>query len=247
MDYQVDKDSILKLFAEYYLFANSIPKQIYKYRSFNEHNIKNLSNNQLWFSYVDEFNDPFESVLRAPVERWKEELIRQGESFTDEEIDSIATEYCEVFTKYKHLLSACSFSTKNNDILMWAHYANSHSGFCVEFTPVEDIQFFATLLRVEYDKHLLPTDLLANQNSFLKHLFLRKSDYWNYEDEVRLLKKEKGAYSYSPKSVKSIIFGVNASDDDKHLIKRIMGPEIEYKQCVLSKSGFHIDVVPESY
>ncbi|MBK7525892.1 MAG: DUF2971 domain-containing protein [Saprospiraceae bacterium] len=32
----------------------------------------------------------------------------------------------------------CSFTTNNNNILMWSHYANNHKGICLEFITLNE-------------------------------------------------------------------------------------------------------------
>ena len=45
------------------------------------------------------------------------------------------------------ILSLCA---KNDDILMWSHYASSHRGICLEFKAGDNDPFFAYALPVTY-------------------------------------------------------------------------------------------------
>jgi hypothetical protein len=70
-----------------------IPEYVYKYRPFNQYSLRNLAGNSLWFSYVDEFNDPFESKLTAPIEIWLEQERAEGRQTRREDLEPIAKNY----------------------------------------------------------------------------------------------------------------------------------------------------------
>ena len=106
-----------------------------------------------------------------------------------------------VKTIRESLLVSC-FSKNNNSILMWSHYANKHTGVCVEFeVSSEDFQ------EIKYDKKRTQLDLKtitavvlghdyigekidSNNPSIMKKikkiLFTKFID-WHYEDEVRIV------------------------------------------------------------
>ena len=105
-------------------------------------------------------------------------------------------------TKESALISC--FSKRNNSILMWSHYANSHKGVCIEYERPESIDF----KDVEYKNsrpfikmykavsHDIALDILQKKEtddeitSYLKETldpFFIKSTDWSYEEEVRCL------------------------------------------------------------
>lgn len=96
------------------------------------------------------------------------------------------------------------FSKRNNSILMWSHYANSHKGVCIEYDRPDSIDF----KDVEYKNerpyihmykavsHAIALDILEKKESedeitsYLKETldpFFVKSSDWKYEEEVRCL------------------------------------------------------------
>lgn len=96
------------------------------------------------------------------------------------------------------------FSKRNNSILMWSHYANSHKGVCIEYERPDSIDFKDVTYQKErpYIKmykavsHTLALDILGKKetdNEITMHLketldpFFVKSTDWQYEEEVRCL------------------------------------------------------------
>ncbi|MCR4880259.1 MAG: DUF2971 domain-containing protein [Bacilli bacterium] len=120
-----------------------------------------------------------------------------------------------------------SFSKRNDSMLMWSHYANSHRGVCLEYEVQED----NFLKEVNYSKDMvgikiynltsiqLAKDYL-NRNGILKEVnyrfdddiykpFFIKALDWEYEDEVRYV-----FYTKDLDSSNRIIL-----KDDKYLLK----------------------------
>ena len=82
----------------------------------------------------------------------------------------------------------CFFKDMPNHPLMWAHYAHSHTGFCVEY-EIDNIE--APFYEVNYSSHLpypsINELLLCPEESFLG-ILTTKTLEWNYEKEVRYVK-----------------------------------------------------------
>ena len=101
----------------------------------------------------------------------------------------------------KDALATC-FSKRNDSILMWSHYANSHEGVCIEYERPETLDFMDVLYNKKRPKikleelisfmcalSIIGSDynpLLDTQLS-IKTVspFLTKSIDWKYEEEVR--------------------------------------------------------------
>ncbi len=96
------------------------------------------------------------------------------------------------------------FSEKSDSILMWSHYANKHTGFCVEydFNKCYKLEALINLWPVLYsiERPLLPMGLfdftdpndvkLRDIQNFipdLTMLLLSKSNIWDYEKEWRIV------------------------------------------------------------
>ena len=130
-------------------------KFFYKYQSFEETNgnkyvIENLSNNQLYFQHPSKYNDPFDSSIlyysESTVEAYINKLMKVSR-YTREQAFEILSKLIQdgkikqngdlvrqdFRSKNFPLPLTCCFSDKNDDILMWSHYAKHHKGVCLCF------------------------------------------------------------------------------------------------------------------
>jgi hypothetical protein len=129
---------------------------------------------------------------------------------------------------------------------MWAHYADSHKGVCLKFDILEDTSFFSPAKKVIYTKNYPEYDYLSNKNDFVNQMFLTKSDEWDYEGEVRVLKASKGNFKFNENSLKEVIFGCKASENDKKTIVKLINyyyPKAKLKQAVKNKYMFCLDFI----
>lgn len=133
---------------------------------------------------------------------------------------------------------AC-FAQRWNNVLMWSHYANKHTGICVEydFDLPFDTASNSLLLPVEYTsmRPLLPVEKLgviedgelkvndaeiASLFSQVLKALITKSEIWEYEQEWRhiVFVKDQEKRLVSLPIISKIIMGVNISDENKKMI-----------------------------
>lgn len=127
-------------------------------------------------------------------EDYAESIAESKNKFYNETIPKII----EIYNKAR---ISC-FSKRNDSILMWSHYANSHSGVCFEFE--EDRPFFKEVNysddKVKLDiysaiQRVLASSYLGEQLSYTDKEFSKimlepffcKSKDWEYEQEIRCL------------------------------------------------------------
>lgn len=126
-----------------------------------------------------------------------------------------------------------SLSGVNNNLLMWAHYANSHKGFCIGFNIENLLDSIFTLSKKAFNHKKVkyyseyPELNFEVKNHFnnknleesIQHLYI-KSDIWAYEEEWRLLSLDRNNFTvkFDPISIEYIYFGLKMSDSDKIMI-----------------------------
>jgi hypothetical protein len=119
-------------------------------------------------------------------------------------------------------------SKKNDSILMWSHYANNHTGICIEFDE-EKLLEMGEIYDVNYVEDFNP------QSNVLDHIVM-KSKEWSYESEKRLVKfdwiketqsKNFGKFTLPLNSITGLIFGCKI---DTEVFKK-------YCQLVLAKNS----------
>jgi hypothetical protein len=132
-----------------------------------------------------------------------------------------------------------SFSQVAEEPLMWAHYAEKHTGVCLEFEP----KVFQHTVIIDYEspRPLFDANRLGDENymlRFLKLLYSRKSPHWAYEKEVRAhftLKQcdaANGSYFVDmPQGMlRKVILGYNCKLEE------------DYVRKILQQSGFEATV-----
>lgn len=220
----------------------------YKYVSI-ETGLKILENQTIRFSNPKSFNDPYDSDMPIVFKNQKIlnnkyyitllqnlktqscDLLPEGYDI-DEEItkfknskielkkngDIFLKELLSVTKKYMRVLS---LSQKNNNILMWGHYANSHTGIVIGFK--KSLEIFRLARKVKYrntvyqlSEELLNDPFLNNIKSRkeLNRLLLTKSSDWKYEKEYRCIfdvvleynkcKNNKGLKKQYPQLIKEL-------------------------------------------
>jgi len=101
-----------------------------------------------------------------------------------------------------------------NNILMWAHYADKHSGYCLTFDvkKLKGSNSWVGLYEVDCNSESRPLLQLTPQEEIAKKILLKKSPHWKYEEEVRLIYFKSGEYfDFQPKSLTGIVFGAKMS------------------------------------
>lgn len=193
---------------------NNIPPKLYKYQPYNVQTLDNLKDRRIWFSKTASFNDPFDGLTGYNIEKVTEEEWQALVDFFRKKWPKGDTDFDRIHLTngkpneilkgkalqgYKqarqNLINkvqghgASCFSEIVDDVLMWAHYADGHRGFCLEF----DTKFppFDKIQQVQYSNSYPEINLAkaivngANYNSL--PLLTTKSEHWSYEKEWRLL------------------------------------------------------------
>lgn len=235
----------------------SIPQFVYKYQS--QKFIESLLlKNHLWFSSPLTFNDPFDCQISLNTENTHDEIIKY---FKDLDVDEsnkqlvINTFVNDSDKWHKHLnqsardavssFGICCFSKKEDDILLWSHYGDSHKGVCIKFDILKDTVFFSNLAPVKYDKNYPVFNHIKDPNATKTVLMLTKSESWAYEEEFRVIKFEKtGGIKIAKIAIVEITFGCrceqNYIDNIISLTKKLKYNLI-YRKAKINKSGFILD------
>lgn len=155
------------------------------------------------------------------------------------------------------LLGALCLCENRDSLLMWAHYASSHTGFLVEYkadhpylnarrTPSDE---FYHPRKVEYRNERPSAELLDLGGP---ELFLVKSRHWEYECEWRVLKPLADAdhvlpsahgrihlFRYPPEIVHSITMGARCSDADLASMRSALSSDPGFSRTRLLKARPH--------
>ena len=137
------------------------PKVLYKYGKFDKYTEKIFTHNEIYFSLPNSFNDPFDSKPHLTCDgtmterkrylckqyqkkyhrRSKKTILMDVEmEITTKGRDRIVLEESQekAINLLRKKLGICCLTEIRDNILMWAHYAKQHSGFCLEFNVNND-------------------------------------------------------------------------------------------------------------
>lgn len=222
-----------------------------------------------------DFNDPFEMVLGnylSSVEKEEyDELTSQTNYLSDP--DSYYNFAIDAQCGVRACVGVMCFTSKNDNLLMWSHYANNHTGICIEFdgssdffngqytnasvlwgNPIKDhYRNIGQLRKVDY-KNERPTYIDPSEIEHDTESWFVKSLEWSYEEESRLLlptdlaeqnkKLNMLFYSVDPKIIKSITLGCQMSKDIKReIFNKSKEYGIKIYEAFIHSHQFKLDIV----
>lgn len=227
-----------------------LPPKLYKYQAFSTQSLLNLKNQVIFFGSPLNFNDPYDSALKANIKDLSREDINQLlESLTDQlpanlknQIsilqDAAHEEQCiflknsardacnQQVDKFQRTRGVSCFSETNSELLMWAHYADKFQGFCLEF-DTQNNDLFHKAKKVSYVDEIPSLDAInifgKNTSNDLMELFCTKSSSWVYEKEWRCIHEESNKpYTYSTESLTGVYFGPKMDRSAKDILCLIL-------------------------
>jgi hypothetical protein len=253
---------------------NSIPRPRLLYKYFKYHapdksqwTQRIFKDNEIYFAAPKDFNDPFDSLTRfvyprslAERERflktWVPQSLHQkvrGSVRAGDDIRQME-KICEELTYEMQQSNAVFCMTEKKDnILMWAHYASHHTGFCLEFRT--DNPLFSRVRPVIYSSVLPKQDLVEFLTASIRHLplyLVTKAEDWAYEKEWRLADPGPGPgpRKYPPESLTGLILGCRMDEKNRKQIQdwcRERDPRPMLYEAKEKRSEFGLDIIPLSY
>lgn len=196
--------------------GGQIPKTVFKYRNWeSDFDKKIILHQEIFIPSPDSFNDPYD--CRIPVnyellktdkkiaEKYFHFLIQKHFSHLnklDRKNKFLELKNDPKFQDVKYLnslketsidelhkiLGIYCVTAVNDNILMWSHYANNHSGFCVGFDSTKLFNYFSGGREIDYRNkfpNISPLEPLEKRMLYQDYI---KASFWNYEIEYRLIK-----------------------------------------------------------
>ncbi|MBD5380088.1 MAG: DUF2971 domain-containing protein [Bacteroides sp.] len=231
-------------------FPNCDNLTLYQFRSNKPYIITNLKENQFTFASPREQND----IVDSPIFAWLDFILgKQGK------YNKHILYLKQSFDGYR-IASFCRDSETKRAIentLMWAHYADCHKGFCIQY-HLDSSDFRRDKMEELSASRLFPVDYLSKDDCVLdlsdpnntlssKRAYFTKSVDWQYENEVRMV-------SYNPlntakypefklgskSNINAIYFGVNCPDSTKEEIRNaLVGRNIRYFQMAINPRNIY--------
>ena len=245
-----------KEFIRQRILIGDVPQHLYKYRTIDS--VKQLlENHKIYFSSCKDFNDPFESAINFlsgyTPQQYYESFVFGGMSpeISKDLTSQIASGIIDGETLLKQLtrevVSSVGYycmTTKPDNLLMWAHYADSHRGVCVKFYILKDLDTFLVPVPVDYNEQYIEYNML---NSDLLSVLRRKSPEWKYEEEYRIIKtNHQGLWEIKPDCLVEIIFGCRTSDEDKNEIRELAAASgfknVKFSEARMKRDSYGLEI-----
>jgi Protein of unknown function (DUF2971) len=226
----------------------SLPRFLYKYRRLDQSHSKEKLREILVESVLElrapaGFNDPFDMSARFVVEGTEEQrrerfkaLVHNIEPRIGWKAEQQAVQRL-MFSPENELRRVCGtalegmrnhtgvycFAGTPKSTLMWSHYAQDHSGICIQFERVRHYKALLHALPVVYNQDFPVVNWIDPAEAIVDMLF-RKHPDWNYERESRLLLMgQAGQYLHlRPEAVTGIVFGCRATDAEHAVVNEVL-------------------------
>lgn len=232
--------------------------RVFKYRGGDEsvfiRDLESLENNTFWSPTRNKLNDPCEGLILH------EDLLSQldltagvlgkGSKETESSLEAVKQSLRELIDK-KDSAGIYSLSKNCTDELLWAHYANSHEGFCIEY-ELDTLVYFERNDYLTFDVkysdqppnlHINDMFNINDKVSFIQKIIGIKSNKWAYEEEIRVITSVAGLQHYDYRAVKAIYLGLRMPQDRKQeVMKRLCGRGIRYYQIYLKDNSYKLSV-----
>ncbi|MFN4363058.1 DUF2971 domain-containing protein [Chryseobacterium hispalense] len=189
--------------------------KVYKYRSIEEkafeRDFKTLSENCFFAPNYVNLNDPFDIYFNEEI---SQAISLLKILFPYQELDDFENQFKEVLN-FKEEIGVYCLSKDFLNEQLWAYYASSYSGYCIEYDLdklIDKEQNFDFQYQFEIDyKDNIPTlgidDMINLQDGFIKKMFATKKSAWRHEEEIRLIFDKFGIKKFHPSAITGIYFG----------------------------------------
>ena len=229
-----------------------------------------LENPTLKFTHPSNFNDPFDCYNKIvdfsnPTNQYLTYLVDRHFSYLsfsqrNKKFHELKSRSHDINLSIKNLhnYKICCFTTICDNLLMWAHYANSHTGCCITF----DLTQLYITIKLKYDlNYFYPINYkkeFTSINYFNQPLRTiitwqtTKSEDWAYEKEIRVIIVDNfinNDHLFLPidaKSFKAIYLGCKIDPEKKKKIIDICSqkyPHMKIYQMTLAENKFELHPV----
>jgi hypothetical protein len=240
----------------------------YKYRTYSPRALEMLTKREVYFASPDQLNDPYD--CRISIRRALEEAITNAVRNGNGKLQSKLERFRKIAHVYEKMeedlgkVGVLSLSRTPTNVVMWAHYAENHQGFCAGFhlsekftthrnsegiVGITDVAYPIASPFVEFFEEIAQLERPPAWEEFWQTLLstgmVAKAEPWAYEKEVRVLRKGPGPVSFEPSELVEIVFGMNMSAGNRDAVRQLAhGKEwnhVRFREIARSE-GFEIGI-----
>lgn len=257
------------------------PRFLYRYRSLAaDRDFKRaadiIRDHNLYLAAAEQYNDPFECRFTLSLDatddektkKFKMGLMEQNPELPESEATAQAqrmldpnptlTEEWEanlehnLVNKYRKTMGLLSLTAKNDDTLMWSHYADAHQGICLEF-DTEVASVVSKAAKVRYQKPFpVVRYFTMSPDDFAYAMLLTKNFAWEYEAEWRVFAVDQARTSvpFPPEALTGVILGAHLDSNRRNQILELLrqrNQPIRVHQMHIHKGEYRLFMEEDTY
>lgn len=251
------------------------PQVLYRYRHLQgrhrEWTKQILTDSKLYFAIPLSFNDPFDCKIhfrsslslnqlkqkytnlikkKIPGLNRKQRKAKVASDLAKIKPDEFIAQVTSGLQDNVNNLGVLSLSASNKNILLWSHYAASHTGLCIGFLASNITPFFGLAQKVKYSSNYPDIDLMNNSHDKMVQAFLlTKAIDWQYEDEWRIIDHDAGTgYKNFPEELMiEVILGARMETGDREAVVSWLSKRktaVRILQSSLETESFSLRIEP---
>lgn len=234
-----------------YLYNTLGIHSLYRYRpddKWEKRDKEDFVNDMIWFQPMSGQNDPFEFSFNMDCFNLPDISSFEAYLAAFLNLDFLVKGYVDLlwhqFEDYKDKCSIACLCEQPDNILLWSYYANSHQGYCVEYSSIDILNSFQCfVLPVLYhDKFPTFSDMFfgdMKEKLLPYHMALKaitsKASFWALEQEWRVVRTlGSGGEKVPFPAPKAVYLGCNANStletDLKNVCKNKRIPVFKMKK-----------------
>ncbi|MCO5268971.1 MAG: DUF2971 domain-containing protein [Brumimicrobium sp.] len=232
------------------------PQHLYRFRQLDDKFNGILENSAMWFSRPNSFNDPFDCTANLEhdypqntVIKWFEKQGMSIEELKDCSITEKQLKEIIESTVQENISKSyvCCFAEKNDNLLMWSHYTNGHTGVCLKFDITEDTDFFCTPIHVNYSESYPKENYIKNENKTINSILTTKAIDWQYEKEIRVIKpsSNQNKFTFKKTALREIIFGCKTEPQKINeiidLVNKSGFSHVKFSQAIMDSNEYKLN------
>lgn len=239
--------------------------KVYKYRYGSKRDLESLKDDYFYAPHPSKLNDPFKNMFHIDEIQKQLSFLGNVGSISVTGIQDALNDHCN---NIREKIGIYSLSKTATDELLWAYYADSHTGFSIEYDSEQlvELNTIAMSFEVEYQDAIPSLNLnnIINPDvmQFLQCTTGIKSKSWAHEEEFRIILDTFGKYSYDFRAVQAIYFGLRMvkvkeelSDENgklpdfcakisqEQVMEALQGRGIKYYQMELESNSYQFKYV----
>ncbi len=250
------------------------PQFLYRYRHLRGEHCKwtsrILTDSVLHFAAPTSFNDPYDCKIHfvmtasnadlhhwymAQVEERRPDLnsVQRGEKVEDDLSRFDRTAFVQRITRglqeEVNRVGILSLSAQNDNVILWSHYADGHTGLCLQFPGQGNAEFFGESQRVEYSPTYPHIDPIHDSHERKMQAFLlTKACDWHYEAEWRIIHPDgPGEKRFPERLLCGVILGALMSTEDRRYVARLVKTRqyrVNLYEAKVREGSFGLEIRP---